>query len=285
MRVPDIINDYATIDLTTIYEGDMNCYVDIFYDYFDIKNFGITKEKYRDFIELVKSNYYENSYHNFNHALDVVINLIYLLEISTLAFTKLEKFALFLAMLCHDVGHFGKTGRFVKLFLSDFVEQYKLNSPLEEYHLEITLECLEKIDILSNLPDNDIKKIIKIIELCIFATDPETTKNFIDNEHNNFKLIVKCADIGSSTKIFNVHKKWVELLIEEFYVQGDEMKKIQLNVSDLFDRDKIDKINDNQVWYFDNYAIPLYDRLEPYLNDKLIITNLYNNRKQWNENK
>lgn len=49
-------------------------------------------------------------------------------------------------------------------------------------------------------------------------------------------MALKCADLGHLTHKQNVHRRWVELLEEEMFLQGDREKIHGLPVSPLMDR-------------------------------------------------
>ena len=68
---------------------------------------------------------------------------------------------------------------------------------------------------------------------------------------------MKCADLGHLSSPRDVHMKWVRLLEEEFFLQGDSEKASGLSVSPLMDREK-NGITMSQVGFFDIVALPLF---------------------------
>ncbi len=52
------------------------------------------------------------------------------------------------------------------------------------------------------------------------------------------KIVIKCADISHPARKLPLHKRWCELIQEEFYAQGDKEKATGLQVSPGMDRDK-----------------------------------------------
>lgn len=302
-RVSNIINnsektakDFMSEDFSQIAKHPHlldECYT-TFYGYFKFSDFDISETNFRVFVSSVKDKYLDNPYHNFSHAMDACNTLVYLLSNITLQFSKLDKLALFIAMLCHDVGHFGRTGSFVMEHRKDLTQIYSSTSPLEEFHLFSTIEILEKTRLFDHFDDEDKTRVIHVITQTIFATDPATTQHFLDQlvcSHSeteeqymhNLKLIIKCADIGSSIKVFSVHRIWSELLMEEFYAQGHEIKLLSGQCPALFDFDKRDDFFKSQVWFFDNYANKLYEKISPHLTSDTAITNLKRNREIWSK--
>ena len=49
-------------------------------------------------------------------------------------------------------------------------------------------------------------------------------------------LILHCADISNPAKPYHIHCKWTEMLLEEFFRQGDDEIKIGLAASPMMDR-------------------------------------------------
>ena len=50
------------------------------------------------------------------------------------------------------------------------------------------------------------------------------------------KALVHAADIGNSTRPFDVAKNWSERIIKEFFAQGDEERSQGYDISMLCDR-------------------------------------------------
>ncbi len=44
------------------------------------------------------------------------------------------------------------------------------------------------------------------------------------------------ADLGNPTRKFEVAKKWAELIVKEFFMQGDRERALSLEISMLCDR-------------------------------------------------
>ncbi|KAF5838514.1 hypothetical protein DUNSADRAFT_2712 [Dunaliella salina] len=70
------------------------------------------------------------------------------------------------------------------------------------------------------------------------------------------QIALKCADLGHIAEDLDVHIRWVKLLEEEFWRQGDQEKAANLPLSPLFDRTK-PGISKSQVGFFDVVALPL----------------------------
>lgn len=88
-----------------------------------------------------------------------------------------------------------------------------------------------------------------------------------DNPSKNFEIqqviinmIVHCADISNPCKPKKVYFKWIDLVFEEFFDQGDREKVVGLPVSMLCDREKID-INKSQIGFINFVVKPSFECL------------------------
>jgi hypothetical protein len=162
---------------------------------------------------------------------------------------------------------------------------------LENYHVAEAFKLIkshEKYNIFSELRKEQYKIMRKRIVECVLATDMSFhAKQFtylklkIDNHSikdgentdelvknlDNFSLynlqqeflnvFIHAADISNPTKPFNIYKKWVDMVIGEFWLQGDREKQIGLPPSFLCDRNTVTK-HDSQLGFMDGISIPFY---------------------------
>ena len=104
-----------------------------------------------------------------------------------------------------------------------------------------------------NKNDNKIKK----FELISDINNEETTN---EEKQALFDYFIHSADLGHNTKIFDISLRWVELLSNEFWLQGDKEKKMNLNISFLCDRDTTN-VPKSQVGFIGGFIIPTYNFL------------------------
>ena len=71
---------------------------------------------------------------------------------------------------------------------------------------------------------------------------------------------MKCADLGHLASAEDVHIKWVTLLEEEMFLQGDLEKAKGYPVSPLMDRDKAG-VSKSQTGFFNAIVLPLFSSL------------------------
>ncbi|GFH09822.1 phosphodiesterase, partial [Haematococcus lacustris] len=70
--------------------------------------------------------------------------------------------------------------------------------------------------------------------------EPSPDKVPIDEAERllSLQVALKISDLGSSAETFEVNRRWVAALQDEFFAQGDQEKAAGLPVSALMDRDK-----------------------------------------------
>ncbi|KAG2485624.1 hypothetical protein HYH03_015687 [Edaphochlamys debaryana] len=78
--------------------------------------------------------------------------------------------------------------------------------------------------------------------------------------HLSLQLALKVADIGHLGEDLDVHCRWLGVLEEEFFLQGDRERARGLPISPLFDRAK-QGVSKSQVGFYDFVAMPLVHAL------------------------
>ncbi|KXZ49452.1 hypothetical protein GPECTOR_21g678 [Gonium pectorale] len=72
----------------------------------------------------------------------------------------------------------------------------------------------------------------------------------------SLQVALKVADIGHLGADQRTHKRWLSVLEEEFFAQGDRERQLGLSISPLFDREK-QGVSKSQVGFFKVVALPL----------------------------
>jgi len=124
--------------------------------------------------------------------------------------------------------------------------QYHDSSVLEQYHLEILFEILEKDDhnILCSLNSNDYRTTRKTIIECIIATDMSKHKPILAKFEDSIgtfhetegeldqkdqiivaSVFTHICDLSGAGKTFSISSKWSQMVRTEFMAQV----KFQLN--------------------------------------------------------
>jgi len=118
------------------------------------------------FVCTVRKNYRPVTYHNWQHGFHVAHALWRLLvDGKDRVFTKLEKMALIIGGLCHDIDHRGFNNEFFKRFKHPLAAMYT-TSTMEQHHYRQTVLILhaEGHDIFAKINSNDHKELLSLIK-------------------------------------------------------------------------------------------------------------------------
>lgn len=201
-------------------------------------------------------------YHNSLHACDVLQSVTYFVHKGDLLeeLPNVALLALLFGAAAHDVGHPGTNNSFHVNTMSDLAITYSDRSVLEHYHLSLAFKALRKpnCDIIKKLSKSEAKVFRELVIEMVLGTDlanhyanlasfkssvvtnpdafSESAPLMSTNSSIKCKALLHCADIGSVAKDWTVYKRWIELLFEEFYKQGDTERSLGLVTASFMDR-------------------------------------------------
>uniref|UniRef100_A0A8C2XPU4 Phosphodiesterase n=1 Tax=Cyclopterus lumpus TaxID=8103 RepID=A0A8C2XPU4_CYCLU len=248
-----------------------------------VQNFQMKYTSLCQWVLSVKKNYRKNvAYHNWRHAFNTAQSMFTLLKSGRLQnnLSDLEVLALMIATLSHDLDHRGVNNSYIQRSDHPLAQLY-CHSTMEHHHFDQCLMILNSSgnQILSALSLDQYKATLKMIERAILATDLalymkrrgeffELTKNsqFVweDEQHRDLlrSMLMTACDISAITKPWPVQKRIAELVATEFFEQGDkERRELNIEPSDLMNREKRDKIPSMQVSFIDAICTQLYETL------------------------
>lgn len=250
------------------------------HDYFD--KFRIKRKKFKAFSKQLEAGYMELPYHNCMHAAEVLIAIHYLLFTINMggSLSHLEQMAAMFAAAIHDFKHPGRSNSFLVKTKHPLSFFYNDMSVLEQMHLAEAFRLLSRpgFEIMEGLNPEQWEDFRRITIRMVLATDLKEhfkavtelsniaqlpgLEDFITPSRNAFilEVAIKVADIGHAGKAFAIHKRWAELIQEEFFLQGDHERQLGLNVSRFMDRHSQEEFV-NQSSFFDHIALPLFHRL------------------------
>ncbi|XP_041918047.1 cGMP-inhibited 3',5'-cyclic phosphodiesterase B [Alosa alosa] len=171
----------------------------------------------------------------------------------------LEIMALYVAAAMHDYDHPGRTNAFLVATNAPQAVLYNDRSVLENHHAASAWSLFlsrPEFNFLSNLDHVEFKRFRFLVIEAILATDLKKHFDFlaefntkvndvnspgIDWTNENDRLLVcqvciKLADINGPAKGRDIHLKWTEGIVNEFYEQGDEEASLGLPISPFMDR-------------------------------------------------
>ncbi|XP_046897374.1 cGMP-inhibited 3',5'-cyclic phosphodiesterase B isoform X1 [Hypomesus transpacificus] len=171
----------------------------------------------------------------------------------------LELMALYVAAAMHDYDHPGRTNAFLVATNAPQAVLYNDRSVLENHHAASAWSLYlsqPQFNFLANLDHVEFKRFRFLVIEAILATDLKKHFDFlaefnskvndvnspgIDWTNENDRLLVcqiciKLADINGPAKGRDLHLKWTEGIVNEFYEQGDEEASLELPISPFMDR-------------------------------------------------
>ena len=277
----------------------------------------LSVQKLDPFLIAVNNQYKpEVLYHNCLHGTDVTQSCYTFFTYSNaekIAKTNvLDLLSIFIAALGHDIAHPGLTNTFHINDSTDIAITYNDISVLENFHASTLFKTIRRSEtnIFEKLTQIDYKIIRKRIISEILATDMALhgkvislikSKMTFNEDDNTYRLnllsgdertrsdeqqslldfILHLADLAHNTRLFNISIKWVELLSEEFWRQGDLEKEHNLPISFLCDRENTN-VPQSQKGFISGFILSTYEVLgNIFPSLRFTYENANNNLKEW----
>uniref|UniRef100_A0A1I8GIE2 Phosphodiesterase n=1 Tax=Macrostomum lignano TaxID=282301 RepID=A0A1I8GIE2_9PLAT len=315
------INEFSFSDLAMSDEETLISVIKMFEDTGLFSAFKLNYASFCRWILSVKKNYRAVTYHNWRHALNVTQCMFAMLRTSPelRGLNRLDKLALLVASICHDLDHRGTDNKFQRLTLSPLAQLYSRAPRVKKMYRRkflnfctqwtgpytwcdqcIMLLSINGCDILSSLSQSQYERCIATIEKCILATDlqkhmaarkvlqqlvTDRAFNWSETAHQDLLLglLMTAADLSAITKPWSVQKKVAFLVASEFYEQGDrEKQELHLQPDDQKDRAKQQKLPKMQVDFIDFVCLPVYTLLCEICSELHELRNgCLSNRAQW----
>ncbi|KAJ3329277.1 cAMP-specific 3',5'-cyclic phosphodiesterase 4D [Blyttiomyces sp. JEL0837] len=222
-----------------------------------LEKFNIGRQRFRDWIWLMESEYKSHPYHNCLHAADVLHAFNYMLMESPHGshFTEVERLAGLIAAIGHDIDHPGYTNQFLIKSRHPMAILYSDCSVNEFHHCAHVFNKTESSahNIFSSFPIeyyDEMRRIVIRLILCTdmsrhfeyltkFKTKIQTGGFRLDAYENRIMVLemaIKCADLNNPSKAPQLALRWVSSIMEEFYRQGDAERERGLPISQFMDR-------------------------------------------------
>jgi hypothetical protein len=259
----------------------------------------------REFFRNVHNAYRDNIYHNFQHAMDVA-QFAYAVYSSSdkvrAIFDEIDILSCLVLGLAHDMDHPGVNNAFLIKTQDPIAILYNDQSVLENAHAASLFSLMRtkpECNILAGLDRETYFRARKTIMRGILATDmgrhfalvkefqeaPATPAAADVDEKARMMLIdclAKCGDICHLVRPWPVAKEWEDLVMIEFFQQGDQEKALGFTPDALFDRD-VCKVPNSQCWFYENMGKPLFEALARHVpeTEHLVTTMMDENLPNW----
>lgn len=256
------------------------------------------------FLLTVKKNYRNVAYHNWRHAFNVCQLMYATMQRSSTnnLLTNMECLALIVGSLCHDLDHRGTNNAFQQKTSSALAQLYGTKATLEHHHFNHAIMILnsEGTNIFMNFSSEEYSHVIILLKHAILATDLSlhlqvrhkwfamVDEGRIDWDDKDLKeifrsILMTACDIGAITKPWDVSRKVADLVVTEFFDQGDKEKsELKIQPQAHMDREKQDQLPSLQLGWIDGICAPLYTSLtkfDPAFQP--LLDGVFANRARW----
>jgi len=191
--------------------------------------------------------------------------------------TPLDKLSVLLAATIHDYQHPGLNNVFLQATKHEYAITYNDNSILESHHVAASWRVLlqEECNFLKGLTREQYLEVRDMVIQFVLGTDmkfhfehctkfkakvsSEAFKVGCEREDVKFLLGVcmHTADIANPAKPMGLCLRWTEMVMEEFFKQGDLERSLGMPISPFYDRDKT-SVAQCQMGFINVLVRPLY---------------------------
>ncbi|OQS07302.1 hypothetical protein THRCLA_12202 [Thraustotheca clavata] len=259
-------------------------------------------------LEVQKGYVVTNPYHNAIHAADVMQTTYYFsCRASITGFLRpLDKTLILIAASIHDFKHDGFNNGFHVATGSELAIRYNDTAVLENYHVAQSFLMMKasNCNLFQHLSHEDFKYSRDMIIQMVLGTDmakhfedvalfkatimPPTPDDVMDIKSAGdkkllMKMILHSSDVSNPAKARVTMLRWTDRVIEEFFLQGDKEKALNIVVSPFMDRVTI-SLKKMQVGFADFVVSPLYNiwsNISEQIKDDAYTT-ILDNREWWN---
>eukprot|EP01063_Lacrimia_lanifica_P025270 TRINITY_DN33044_c0_g1_i1.p1 TRINITY_DN33044_c0_g1~~TRINITY_DN33044_c0_g1_i1.p1 ORF type:complete len:375 (+),score=141.80 TRINITY_DN33044_c0_g1_i1:55-1179(+) len=269
----------------------------------------VPNDKLRTFLQVVRHNYNPDvKFHNFKHAFAVLQHCYALLVLCNIRdrFPPLERLALLVSCVCHDLLHPGLNNSYQKNAQTPLALLYNDQSVLENFHCACTFAILNtpECNLLAHVPEQQ-RAFREAVVACILATDVSKHHDhytallgiiregaagggdgFTWDEPKHRRIAMQnfmmMGDLNNETRAFANSQVWGPLVQEEFCLQGDKEAAQGLPVLPMMQRTA--KVEKEQQGFIKYLCLPLYEanaELWPEL--RVCVENLKSNVESWSK--
>ena len=257
-------------------------------------------EEFTAFLLQVRDSYHKVPYHNWDHAVDTTQFVFSCIVRGSLGnvFKPVHVSAILLASLLHDVGHEGVNSTFHINTKSPLVAAYGEESPLEKHHLALATRIVRERLVT---PEKNLYRNVtfwKFFASSILATDMIKHFDYMEEfqalelgENPNEKslvllsqLLIKCGNVGNTTRPFDVVKPMAQQLLEEYLAQGAQEESLGLPETGLSEavHKHHQSLRTIEVEFMTTIVLPILKTLGRVIPDLAdFAVQMEDNRRQW----
>jgi hypothetical protein len=263
-------------------------------------------DNFKRFVSRVQSGYNADvPYHNSTHATDVTQTIHYFSNTCGAAdlmqITPLETAGMYIATCVHDFEHPGLNNNYLINTQAELAIRYNDKSVLENHHVSASFALTqdESMDIYSSLSSANYTRIREQIINMVLNTDISQHFSTLSQFKNKFitsraiageekplcfQMLIHAADISNPSKPWEICFRWTELVMTEFWAQGDKERQEGLTLGYMMDRYTVN-VAKSQIGFIDVIVAPTFEALRaefPALMENC--AQLKANRENWEKN-
>lgn len=242
----------------------------------------------------------QNPYHTSVHAADVTQATAHFLmnpKVEAIVETE-DAFAILLAAVVHDFRHPGVSSNFLIATGDELSVRYNDQSVLENFHAAEAFALMRKpgLDVLARMEPEAKKDVRLTVIQCVLATDLAQGQRYYAafttraNAHDFgeddgdglllLQMVLKCADVAHPARPLELHKRWSDLISQEFFEQGDRERALGIPISPLCDRENAD-MSKSQQGFIEFVVRPCFDPFSKFCETETWRNNIQLNRRYW----
>ena len=233
---------------------------------------------------------FEHPYHNRRHVADVVAGMyVFTLPGGCLYdlvhSSPLAMLSVVFAATIHDLQHTGVNNNFLSKTLHPLAIRHSDKSVNESHHLSSAFDLLGQDDynFMENVEREDLITFRSLVIEMVMATDMKSHFSILDSfkmfqkarqedpksvkilteMRNVFCLAMKVADLFHCSRPLEMHHRWVDLITEEFFTQGDLETEKGMKISPGMDRSQPPGPL-QQVGFTEIFVLPLFKTWSEY---------------------
>eukprot|EP00742_Colponemidia_sp_Colp-10_P008293 GILJ01008968.1.p1 GENE.GILJ01008968.1~~GILJ01008968.1.p1 ORF type:complete len:844 (+),score=127.17 GILJ01008968.1:68-2533(+) len=280
----------------------------IFQEYDLIDEFCLSIKQVKGFVTRIQNGYLKDiPYHTATHGADVMQTMLYFLTTGGMMdaanVNKLEFLACIFAAMIHDFEHPGYNNVFQVRARQPLALKYNDRAVLENHHVASVFTFLraesDECNFLCSLNDEQFALLREIVIGAVLATDMShhfpalglfksklQSNDFMtfekkEDRHLLFNFALHAADVSNPAKPKDIYLNWVSLVMEEFFRQGDEEKRLGLPISMFMDRSTAN-VAKCQFGFIDVIVQPLFAVAQQVLpNLSVVCAQLSTNFSYW----
>ena len=253
-----------------------------------MQKFNIDETTLLNWISIVEAGYHPNPYHNSMHAADVLHVTHYIVGPGgckeKVQATDEEVFAAIFAACVHDYNHPGINNAFHVRSQNYLAVLFNDRSVNENIHASSVFELMrmDKFNILKAFKGDEYRKMRDDIVEFILGTDMglhamilsrfkkrlETTDNKMHkikaDKNLAITMCVKMADISNCGRPQKLYHGWCNVIVDEFFQQGDRERLQGMPVSPFMDRFTT-VMAKGQIGFMNYIVMPLFECMGEFL--------------------